>query len=84
MKRTVACESFDGCNLAPFGAKCRHQAAVDGFAVKPDCACAAVACIAAFFYAKPAEIACERTQALAGPWLSVKSLSVDFVAHRVF
>ena len=84
VKRAVGGEPFDGCNLAPFGTKRRHQAAVDWFAVKPDRACTAVACIAAFFYAEPSEIARKGAQALAGSRLGVESLSVDFVAHDDF
>ena len=57
---------------------------MDRFTVKPDRACTAVACIAALFHAEPSEITDEGAQALAGPRLSVESLSIDFVAHGDF
>ena len=84
MKRTIAGESFDGCNLASFGTKRRHEAAVDRFTVEPDRARTAVACIAALFYAEPSEITRKGAQALAGSRLGVENLSVDFVAHVDF
>jgi hypothetical protein len=84
MKRTIAGESFDGCNLAPFGTKRRHKAAVDRFSVEPDCACTAVACIAAFFYAEPSEITRKGAQALARSRLGVEHLAIDLIAHVDF
>jgi hypothetical protein len=84
VKRTIARESFDGFDLASFGTKRRHEAAVDWFAVEPDRACTAVACIASLFYSEPPEVTDECSQALAGARLGVKRLSVDFVAHEVF
>jgi hypothetical protein len=84
VKRTVACEPFDGFDFASFRTKRWHEAAVDRFTVKPDRACTAVACIAALFYAEPSQITHESAQALAGSRLGVESLSVDFVAHGDF
>ena len=72
MEVPVGGEPFDGGDFAPFGTKSRHKAAVDGFAVEPDRACAAIAGIAAFFHAEPSEIASEGSQALAGPRLSAR------------
>ena len=59
-------EPFDRRDAAPLGAERRHEAAMHGLAVEMDGAGAAIAGIAAFLDAEPAELAQEGSQALAG------------------
>ncbi len=66
MQLAVFREPLDGGDLAPRGAEGGHQAGVERHAVEPDRAGAAIALVAAFLDAEPAELAQEGAQALAG------------------
>jgi len=70
-------------HFTTLGAESRNKAAMDGLAIEPNRARAAVASVAAFFNAKPAEVAREGAQTLARAGFFFKRLSVDFVAHGV-
>ena len=59
------------------------QAAMNGDAVEPDRAGAAVAGVAAFFDSEPSHLAQESSQALARPWLFRERLAVDEVTHSL-
>ncbi len=61
----VTGEALDGRDRAPFGAKGRHQAAMERHAVQPHGAGAAIALVAAFLDAEPAMLAQECSEALA-------------------
>jgi hypothetical protein len=54
---------------------------MDRLAVEMDGAGAAIARVAAFFDAEPAELAQERSQALAGPRIGLMAQPVDEEAH---
>ncbi len=75
-------QAFDGGHFAALRAQSRHQAGMHRLAVEIDRAGAAVAGVAAFLDAEPAELTQERAQALPGGGLLGKVLAVDPEAHR--
>src|SRR5208282_3097241 len=81
MQFPVLREALDSGHLVAVGAKGRDQAAMNGDAVEPHRAGAAVAGVAAFFDSEPSHLAQESSQALAGPWLFGESFAVDEVTH---
>src|SRR5262249_44421382 len=83
MQRAVAREPFDGRDLATLGAKCRKQTTVHRLAVDKYRARAAIAGVAAFLDAEPAQFAQERAQALAAMREFRMVRAVDNDAHDV-
>ena len=74
-------EALDGHDLAAFGAEGGDEAGVHRLAVERHRAGAAVAGVAAFLDAEPAEPAQEGAQALAGRGLGIGRLTVDRELH---
>jgi hypothetical protein len=81
MHRAVMGETLDGSDLPPGGAEGGHEAGMNGLAVEPHRAPAAVAGVAALLDAKNAALAQERTQTLTGARLGGKCLGIDRVIH---
>ncbi len=81
MQLAVLGQALDGGDLAPGGAEGRDEAAMEGHAVEPDRAGAAIALVAALLDAEPAVLAQEGAQALAGRGLGRKLLAVDREVH---
>ena len=76
VQNAVYCEPFEGHHRSPRGAKRRNEATVNRFAVQPDRARAAVACIATFSYIRPTMFPSERPQALARPRIGLEVISM--------
>ncbi len=81
MQFVAAGEAFDGRYLAAFGAEGGNEAAVHRLAVERHRAGAAVAGVAAFLDAEPAELAQEGAQALPRRRLGLRQLAVDGQFH---
>ena len=81
MQFAVVRQAFDGGDSVAVGAKGGNQAAMNGDAVEPDGAGAAVAGVATLLDAEPSHLAQESSQALAGPRLFRESFAVDEVTH---
>ncbi len=59
-------EPLERGDLAALGPECGNEATVDGLAIEPDRACAAIAGVTSFFHSEPAQAAQKGSQALAG------------------
>jgi hypothetical protein len=81
MQRTVLRQSFDRGYLAPGGVEGRHQAGMNGHAVEPHGAGAAIAGVAALLDPEYAPVTQEGAQALSRCWLGGKQFAVDVVVH---
>ena len=82
MQISIAGQALDGGDFAALGPIGGHKAAMDGFAIKPDGAGAAIAGVAAFLHAEPSQITGKGAETLTGVWLGIEISSVDFVAHN--
>lgn len=74
-------QPLDRRDLFPFGSKCRIETAVYGLFVDPYRARAAIAAVAAFFDAIPAEVPKKNPEALARRWCRGKALTVNRKLH---
>jgi hypothetical protein len=82
MQLAVLAEAFDGGDLLALAAEGRHQAGVEGMAVQPHRAGAAVAGIAALLDPEHFQVAQEGAQALAGLGFGRVQTAIDLVfAH---
>ena len=81
MQFAILRQAFDGGDFVAVGAKGGNQAAMNGDAVEPDRARAAVAGVASLLDAEPSHLAQESSQALSGPRLFRDSFAVDEVTH---
>src|SRR5208283_1405912 len=82
MQFPIAGQSFDGRHLPARSAKGRHQAAVHGNTIEPDCTSSAIARIASLLDSEPPQVAQEGAQALSGPWLAGEGPAVDVIIHE--
>ena len=82
MQFPIAGQPLDRRHLPARSAKGRHQAAMDGNTIEPDCASSAIAGIASLLDSEPSQVAEEGAQALPGPWLRGKGLAVDVIVHE--
>ena len=81
MQLAVLGQALDRRDLFAFGAKCRIETAVHGLFVDPYRARAAIAGVAAFFDAVPAEVAKKNPKALARCRGRCKTLTVNLKLH---
>ncbi len=83
MKRVaLAGEPLDGRHRPPLGAEGRHETAMHRLAVEMDGAGPAIAGVAAFLDAEPAELAQERAQTLARPRRRLMAHAIDEETQR--
>src|SRR4051812_14116575 len=84
MQLAVAGEPLGRGDLTPQGAERGHEATVDGLAVEPDRARAAIAGVTPFFHPEPSQVPQEGSQALAGTRFRREGLAIDPIGHGGF
>src|SRR5713101_8662007 len=81
MQLAVQSQALNRRDVAAFSAKRRNQTAMNGSAVEPDRAGAAVAGVAAFFDSEPSHLAQESSQALSRARLFRERFAIYQVTH---